>query len=31
LRYSIAQHPEVSVKPGKTTTKRSAKGLKRPA
>lgn len=31
LRYSIALHPEVSVKPGKTTTKRSAKGLKRPA
>ncbi|MEZ7810773.1 DNA-3-methyladenine glycosylase [Alcaligenes phenolicus] len=31
LRYSIAQHPEVSVKPGKTTTKRSVKGLKRPA
>ncbi|MBH0311392.1 DNA-3-methyladenine glycosylase, partial [Alcaligenes faecalis] len=31
LRYSIAQHPEVSVKPGKTTKKRSAKGLKRPA
>ena len=30
LRYAIAQHPQVSVKPGKTAAKRSTKGLKRP-